>query len=239
MPTAAASWKLGRVGQVILLSLAASLNPTLVAATTVMLLLPDPAKLMTGYLLGALMTSITLGLVIVFTLSSSGAASTTENTLSPAADIALGAIALIAALVLSSGRHERRAEQRREQKEAKPDKGPPRWQRELRKGSPRTTFVVGALLTLPGASYLAGLHDIHKLDYSTTVTVLLVIGFNLVMLWLLEVPLVAFLVAPNWTPRAIDRAKVWVSRHAHALEVRGLSALGALLIIKGIIGFVG
>ena len=227
-----------RVGQVILLSLAASLNPTLVAATTVMLLLPDPAKLMVGYLLGALMTSITLGLVIVFTLSSSGAVNTTENTLSPAADVALGGIALVAALVLSSGRHERRAERRRAQKQSEPDKGPPRWQQELRKGSPRMTFVVGALLTLPGAAYLAGLHDIHKLHYSTTATVLLVVGFNLVMLWLLEVPLVSFLVAPDWTPRAIDRAKVWVSRHAHALEVRGLTTLGALLIIKGIIGLI-
>ena len=106
-------------------------------------------------------------------------------------------------------------------------------------GISRATFVGGALLTLPGASYLAGLHEIHTLEYSTAVTVLVVVGFNLVMLWLLEVPLACFLVAPNWTPRAIDRAKVWVSRHAHALEVRGLSALGALLIIKGIIGFVG
>jgi hypothetical protein len=54
---------------VILLSLTASLNPTLVAATSVMLLLESPAKLMAGYLVGALMTSITLGLVIVFSLS--------------------------------------------------------------------------------------------------------------------------------------------------------------------------
>ena len=59
------------------------------------------------------------------------------------------------------------------------------------------------LLTLPGASYLAGLDDIAKLNYSTTVTVLMVIGFNLVMLWLLEVPLISFLIAPEWTPRAI------------------------------------
>ena len=50
------------MSQVILLSLTASLNPTLVAATTVMLLLPSPKKLMLGYLLGAYMTSITLGL---------------------------------------------------------------------------------------------------------------------------------------------------------------------------------
>ncbi|MGZ6639234.1 MAG: hypothetical protein ACXVII_41165, partial [Solirubrobacteraceae bacterium] len=65
------------MGQVILLSLTASLNPTLVAATTVMLLLPSPGKLMLGYLLGAYVTSITLGLVIVFTASNSSTTNTT------------------------------------------------------------------------------------------------------------------------------------------------------------------
>jgi hypothetical protein len=226
------------VGQVILLSLTASLNPTLVAATTVMLLLPSPKKLMLGYLLGAYLTSITLGLVIVFTLSNSSTTNTTQNTLSPAVDIALGGIALAAAWVVQSGRHERLRERRRARQAAKPDKGPPRWQRELSKGSARTTFLIGMLLTLPGASYLAGLDEIDKLHYSTTVTVLLVIGFNLVMLWLLEVPLVSFAIAPEWTPRAIERAKTWVSRHAHVFAVRGLTALGVLLIIKGIIGLV-
>jgi Sap, sulfolipid-1-addressing protein len=227
------------VGQVILLSLTASLNPTLVAATTAMLLLPSPTKLMLGYLLGALMTSVTLGLVIVFSLSNSSATNTAENTLSPAVDIALGGLALVGAWVLWSGRHERVAERRQARKAAKPEKGPPRWQRELSKGSARTTFVIGALLTLPGASYLAGLDEIHKLKYSTTVTVLLVVlGFNLVMLWLLEVPLASFVVAPEWTPRAIERAKAWVSRRAHVFAVRGLTAVGALLVIKGVIGLV-
>src|SRR5437588_12856861 len=224
------------VGQVILLSLTASLNPTLVSATTVMLLLPSPSKLMLGYILGALMTSITLGLVIVFSLSNSSAKNTTENTLSPAVDIALGALALLVAWVLWTGRHERLRERRRARKAAKPDKGPPRWQRELNKGSARTTFVIGALLTLPGASYLAGLDEIHKLKYSTAVTVLVVVGFNVVMLWLLELPLASFVIAPDWTPPAIERAKAWISRHAHVFAVRGLTALGALLIIKGIVG---
>jgi hypothetical protein len=214
------------------------LNPTLVAATTVMLLLDKPARLMLGYLLGAFMTSVTLGLVIVFSLSGSSASNTTQNTLSPAADIGLGAVALAIAFVLHTGRHERLRERRRARKAAKPDKEPPRWQRELSKGSPRTTFVVGACLTLPGASYLAGLDNIHKLKYSTTVTVLLVIGFNLVMLWLLEVPLASFVIAPEWTPSAINRAKRWVSRHAHVFAVRGFAAVGALLVVKGIVGLV-
>jgi hypothetical protein len=226
------------MSQVILLSLTASLNPTLVAATTVMLLLDRPTRLMLGYLLGAYMTSITLGLVIVFSLSNSSTTNTTQNTLSPAVDIGLGAIALAVAFVLYTGRAERLQERRRQRKEAKPDKGPPRWQRELSKGSARTTFIVGALLTLPGASYLAGLDEIHKLKYSTAVTVLVVIGFNVVMLWLLEVPLASFLVAPEWTPQAIGRAKAWISRHAHMFAIRGSAAIGVLLVIKGIVGLV-
>jgi hypothetical protein len=227
------------MGQVILLALTASLNPTLVGATTVMLLLDKPAKLMLGYLLGAYMTSITLGLVIVFSLSNSSTANTTENSISPAVDIGLGALALAVSFVLYTGRHERLRERRQAKKDAKPDKGPPRWQRELSKGSARTTFVIGALLTLPGASYLEGLRDIHKLKYSTTATVLLVIGFNIVMMWLLEVPLGGFVVAPEWTPRAVERAKAWVSRHAHMFAVRGFAAVGVLLVIKGLIGLLG
>lgn len=226
------------MGHVILLSLTASLNPTLLAATTVMLLLEKPSRLMLGYLLGAYITSITLGLVIVFELPHSGTTSTTKNTLSPAVDIALGALALAGAWVVWSGQHERLRERRRARKAAKPDTGPPRWQRELSKGSARSTFLIGIVLTLPGASYLAGLDEIHDLNYSTTGTVLLVIGFNLLMLWLLELPLVSFLAAPDWTPRAIERTKAWVARHAHVFAVRGLAFVGAALIVKGVVGLV-
>jgi hypothetical protein len=44
---------------IFLLSLSAMLNPSLLAALTVMLLLPNPKRLMVGYLLGAYLTSIT------------------------------------------------------------------------------------------------------------------------------------------------------------------------------------
>jgi hypothetical protein len=227
------------MSDVILLSLTASLNPTLVAATTVMLLLDRPVRLMGGYLLGAYLTSITLGLIIVFSLSDSSTANTTENTVSPAVDIGLGAIFLSIAFVFYTGRVERMRERRAAKKAAKGTPEPPRWQRELSKGSPRVTFLVGAALTLPGASYLAGLASIHKLHYSTPETVLLVIGFNLVMLWLLEVPFLSFLLAPEKTPQAVARAKAWVSRHAHMFAVRGFAAVGALLVVKGLIGLIG
>ncbi len=60
------------MGKVVALSFLAAVNPTLVAATTVMLLLPHPSKLMLGYYLGAMLTSISLGLLIVFSLAKLG-----------------------------------------------------------------------------------------------------------------------------------------------------------------------
>lgn len=198
-----------------------------------MLLLPNPKRLMLGYLLGAFFASITIGCVIVFALPESSATDTAQHTVSPGVDIALGLVALTGAFVLATGRHERARERRRARKgENAPE---PRWRRELSKGTPRVTFVVGMLLTLPGASYLAGLSQIHKLDYSAPATVLLVIGFNVVMLWLLEVPLVCYAVAPDWTRRTIDRVTAAVRRHAHAVAVWGLTAIGSLLVVKGII----
>jgi Sap, sulfolipid-1-addressing protein len=227
------------VGQIALLSLAAAFNPTLVAASTVMMLLPHPAKLMLGYLLGALMTSITLGLVIVFSLESSSAVTTTQNTLSPAATLALGAIALVASLVLRPSRHQDPAQRKPAGTTPEEDKRPPRWQRALAKGSARITFVVGALLTLPGASYLAGLSRIDKQNVSTAETVILVVAFNVVMLGLLEIPLATFVVAPDWTVGAIDRAKAWIARHGRRFAVTALAVLGALLVIKGLIELLG
>ena len=97
------------MGEVFVFALTASLNPTLLAATTVMLLLDSPSKLMLGYLLGAYLTSITLGLVIVFSLSNSSTANTTQHTLSPAADLVLGGLLLTVAFVVSTGRLSRRA----------------------------------------------------------------------------------------------------------------------------------
>ena len=96
--------------------------------------------------------------------------------------------------------------------------------------------MIGAVLTLPGASYLAGLDRLSKLDYSTAATVLVVIAFNLVMLSLIEGPLIALALAPDWTPRAIERAKVWAGTRGLQFAVRGLAIIGGALVTKGIIG---
>ena len=224
---------------ILLLALSSALNPTLLAATTVMLLLPKPRNLMLGYLLGALMTSISLGVVIVFTLEGSGAVEVAKETLGPTGDIVLGAIFLIVARVLSGERdailRERRERRRAEKGKAKKEKGPPRWQRVLSRGTPRTTFVVGALLTLPGASYLIALTRLAKEGLGAPQTVLAILGFNLIMLALLELPLLSYWLEPDATPARVERFKAALRRDGRRIAIRIAAGAGALLIVRGAI----
>ncbi len=222
------------MGRVIAFSLAASLNPTLVAATTVMLLLPSPRKLMLGYLAGALLTSITLGIVIVRTLEDSGAVSTAKHQVNPFVDLALGAILLVVALVLGTD-HDRRVREARARRKARSEPKTPRWQQWLGRGNPKVTFAVGVVLTLPGASYLAALTSLARLNYGWAGDVLVVVLINAVMMLLLEVPLICFVLAPDWTPTAIDRAKTALRLHGRRILLTGLTVIGSLLILRGVI----
>ena len=61
----------------------------------------------------------------------------------------------------------------------------------------------------------------------------------LACLALLEVPLLGFAVAPDWTLNAVDRAKAWIGRHGDQFAVKELTVLGALLLTKGLIELLG
>lgn len=227
---------------IFLLSLFATFNPTLLAALTVMLLLPSPKRLMVGYLLGAYTTSITLGLVIVFTLPNSGATSTAKHTISPLEDIVVGTLVLLIAFVLQTGRdqplQERRQVKKSAKMEAKREAGRPTESLPLRllgKGDPRITFVVGMILSFPGVSYLTALHDIAKLNPGTVPTVLLVLGFCFMQQILLEVPLLGYIFAPESTQEKVSGFKSWMGRKGRSAIVIGASVIGAYLVARGVI----
>ena len=222
------------MGKVFLFSLTAALNPTLLTVTTVMLLLPNPKRLMFGYLLGAYTTSITVGLAIEYWLHNSGVVSTTKKTISPALDIALGLLALLVAVVIGTGRLAR-ANQKRKNKHADKPKKTPRWQQTLSKGSARDTFVIGVLLSFPGASYLAALTELDKQNLAAAEVVLTLVAITLIMLILLEIPLISYTVAPVWTPIAIDRFKGWFADNAARVAVIGATVIGVALILRGTI----
>jgi Sap, sulfolipid-1-addressing protein len=219
------------MGKVVGLAFVSALNPALVAATTIMLLLPRPQRLMLGYWFGAMLTSVTLGVVIVFTLEGSGFEQSSKNTVHPAIALTLAGLLLLVVLVLATGRDKPFEERRRTRKEQKES---PRWQRWMQKGDPKITFVIGVLLSFPGASYLVALDTLSKLHYSTLATVLVVIGFCLVELVVLEILLVAFMFAPGQTPVAIDRAKAWAGARWRTIAIWGVAVIAAGLAVNGI-----
>jgi len=227
----------GDLGSIFLLSLLAMFTPTLLAAVTVMMLLPNPKRLMLGYLLGALLTSITAGLLIVFSLHGSESVSTAKHTLGPLEDIVVGLVALLVAFVLGTGRDgplRQRRQRKREVKEAEGTKES--WpERMLGRGSPRVTFAVGVVLTLPGVSYLTALDRMAKLDASSAELVALVVGFCLIQQLLLEVPLLGYAFAPESTQDRVTRFRAWLGRNGRKAGVILAAAIGTLLVLRGVI----
>jgi hypothetical protein len=231
------------MGDILLLAIVAAANPTLLAAVTLMLFLPSPKRLLLGYLAGALLTSLTIGFVIVFAVHDSSATSTARSTASPSIDIAFGVILLLVAYVLHGGHDQRLKGRRRQRRQAKDggeepaEKGPSKVEQLLGRGSARITFALGVVLTLPGISYLAALHDLQTLGYGTVGEILVILGFNVMLMVLLIVPLVGFFVAPERTVVEVQRFRSWLTRSGRRMAIEGAAVLGALLVIRGLIGY--
>jgi hypothetical protein len=226
---------------IFVLSLVSAANASLLAAVTIMLFLPNPKRLLLGYLAGALLTSLTIGFVIVFVVHNSSATSSGESAISPAIDLALGGLLVIVAYVLRGGHDERLKARRQRKKLAKSDgeepkeKGPSKVEQLLGRGSARVTFALGIVLTLPGVSYLAALRDVQERGYSTGGKIAVIVAYNLILLILIEIPLVGFYVAPDRTVVEVQRFRGWLTRNGRAMATVVAAVLGLFLIARGVI----
>jgi len=214
------------------LSLTAMLNPTLLAAVTVMMLLPDPKRLMLGYLLGSYLTSISVGLLIAFSFHQSSGVESARNTLTPAEDLVFGVIAVIIGLVLRSELGE---ERRRRKKESAKESWP---ERMLGRGSAKIAFAVGALLSFPGASYLVALNRLNHLDPGTGATIFLVVLFCLIQAAFLELPLVGYAFSPERTEERVKAFRDWLARSGRRTAAKGAIVIGLLLLLRGVLELV-
>jgi hypothetical protein len=226
---------------VFLLALYATLNPSLLAATTLMLLLPNPKRLMLGYLLGAYTTSFTVGLLILFLPHTSSAENTSKHKIAPAEDILIGLICLVIAWIIETGRDRPLEKRRRKKKEAKleakqragkPTESLPT--RLLRKADPKLTFVVGALVSFPGVAYLDALDHIRKLNTGNLASVLLVVFFCVCQQILLEAPLAGYIFSPGRTEYAVESAKSWLTRRGRTLVTIGAAVVAVWLLARGV-----
>jgi len=232
----------------LLLAFEAALYPTLLAAVVILLTLERPARLIAAYLAGGLTISIGLGCLIVFALDSSNAVENQQSLLSWTADLAIGGLALLAAVALSTHQDERwrarrrarRARQGRtpeiaREEAAAADKREPWSQRILARGSLPIVFVAALFVNVPGAAYLIALKDIAAENHSTATSVGLIVVFNLIMFLLAEIPLVGLLVAPERTGVLVDSMNRWLNEHSRQLAIVICLVFGGFLVVRGLV----
>ena len=61
------------------------------------------------------------------------------------------------------------------------------------------------------------------------------IAFCLIAMVLLEVPLLGFAFAPDWTVSAVKRFQAWISRDGRRIATRAALVIGVLLVLRGAI----
>jgi hypothetical protein len=227
------------MGSVFLFAFTAALSPSLLAATTLLLTVPSPKPLLIGFLLGALALSFTCGLLLVFALSTTkGAGNQSKHHLSPIIDILFGAFILY--VMARIARHRDRVlhawiEHRDQKEQGKP---PPRWRRALTNPTPRKAFIVGVILTLPGASFVAGMDELSKQHLGVAAKVGLILVFIVIQLLIIEVPVVGYFINPDGTDAAIKRFHDFLSRDGNRILLIGGTVVGLFLLARGLIRLV-
>jgi hypothetical protein len=225
---------------VIPLAFLSALYPTLLAIVVLVLQRPDPRRLLGAYLAGAMLTSMVVGYGIVTALREGDVVGGSDRAVSPAVNLAGGAIALLLVWLLASDwgreRHER-AKARREARQAKRERTP--WsERVIQHGSVRLTFLVGMVLNLPGAMYLVALKDVAQANIDTAETVGVLLAYNLIMFQWAEIPLIGYAIAPERTQSLVTGMNRWLRAHAREVAIVICSIAAAFLITRGIVELV-
>src|SRR3954463_11220136 len=134
---------------ILVLALGAAFYPTLLAIVLVVLTRPRPVPLLGAYLAGGMLAGLGVGFVFVFVLNGAGVddggGGGDQSTASAILDIVVGAISLILAAILVTGRDPRPARMRKQRRHASnPDK--PSWtERAVKHDSLRVAFALGVL----------------------------------------------------------------------------------------------
>lgn len=229
------------MGKLAALALAAAFYPTLLAVVLFALTRPNPVRLLGAFYVGGLVTSVTIGLLVLFVAEGTGAVTQNSHSISPWVDLAVGLLSLALAFSIATGRDEPLRERRRRRKEAKAEskaeeeKRDPWTTRLLARDSMGIALGLGIVLDLPSVWYLAALNEIAKSGHATTVEIVLVLGFNVVMFALVEIPLLMFLLNPERAKARVERLNAALRDHARQLAITVATLIGGYLTLSGLL----
>lgn len=218
------------------MALAVSLEPFRIGMTVLMLNRPKPLLQLLAFVAGGFAMGLTVGATVLFLLRRVLLRSTYFTL--PRVQILIGALALAAAAGLAT---KIAADRRRGSRGVPPDRdrAGPAWLttrlRRLLDG--RSLWVAAAAglgIALPSVDYLAALALILASGAPVVTQLGALLMFNVIAFSLVEIPLVAYLLAPTATRAAMTALQDWI-RSRRRIEVAGLLvAVGLVLLAVGL-----
>jgi hypothetical protein len=219
------------------LAFLAGLNPKLLALDLLLIENRRPRAMFLWLLAGGLTVGVTIGLldVLVFHLD----AINDQRSVSAGVDLALGLLLLAAGALVATGRlHGRHkapsavGDRQTKKQENKKDGWAQRMLAEPRLG---LAVLVGAVIGVPGVSYLTALHNLVVGNYSTATQVVAVFVFVFIAFLLIIIPYAFLELRPEATKARLKRSQIWLGSHARQFIAAVALLLGAYLTISALV----
>ena len=214
------------------LALFAALNPKLLAIDLLLIDNRRPRAMFLWLLVGGLTVALTIGLLDVLVVHADAVKA--QRSISAGTDLAIGLVLVAVGVLLVTGRlHGRRrpavpGEEKPEKKDA--------WaQRMLREPRLGLAVLIGALIGIPGASYLTALHGLITGKSSTATQVIAVVVFVIIDFALIIIPFAFLEFRPEATKALLKHTQDWLTGHALQLIATIAVLLGGYMAISGLV----
>ena len=205
----------------LVMAAAVSLEPFRIGMSVLMLNRPRPHLQLAAFLCGGFLMGLSVGAVVLFAVESRILASA-HFTL-PTVQIVIGVLALLAAAIVAATKGRART--------------PPVWLTRLLGG--QSLWVAGTAglgIALPSVDYLAALAVIAAGSASPGTRFSALLVFNVVAFALVEIPLLAYLVAPQRTLAAMTALHQWIRTRRRREVAVLLAVVGVVLLTAGLLG---
>lgn len=208
------------------LALVAAFYPTVILITSLYLASSRPGRITASFVLGGLLAVTVVGTAALIAIRAGGLSLPSHHTTRYGLRLALGVVAIIAAVIIF----------RRKPKPPDPAKvkKPNRIARMTSDPKPGSAFAVGAIIFAFSASFLAAVQVVATAKASLAATVAamaMIITMALLFAW---VPLIAYLIAPEGTTRALKGFNRWLTRHGKSLLAAAVGVIGVVLVAQGV-----
>ncbi len=208
------------------MALAVSIEPFRIGMTVLMLNRPRPARQLFAFLCGGFAMGTTVGLFVIFVFRRM--LLKTSFVTVPRVQLLVGLLVLVIAAAIAIDLFGKLGP--RPAKLARPAT-------ELLKGdSLSVAGIAGLSIALPSVDYLAALAVILASGAAALTQVAVLIAFNVVAFALVEIPLLAYLLAPKPTAKAVAALHEWIRSRRRRDVAIALAVIGCAFIAAGLYG---